>query len=488
MKKILPVLVGCSMAFSIATFASAEDLETVTVPFMLTMNPAEDTAEVQAAINEELAKKDLNIQVELVGIDYASWTQQMTLMLADGSVDLFNCTFMPSVSVLANQGSIVSLNELLPEYGQGILDTIGDYIGCATIDGNIYGVPKVDAFSKAQLFFMNKTIADEVGIDPATITDYETLTEAFKKVHEAKPDLTVIANGTGGAYRDIASVDFLGTEDPLGCLILEAGSDDTTVVNFYETDAFKTMLAQGKEWDELGFFMKDPLNAQDGAFSYLANGQAFGGFGSYASAEVGKNIQEKANAMDLYVVQVVPDSWATTANVTAMTWCVAELSDHKEAAVKLLNELYTNPTIANLVCNGIEGKQYVVTEDGSIDYAEGLDAFSTGWPSGMGTFWPNITITYPWTPDPADVYEDWLSTNENCQKSPALGFSFDASNVSDEISACAGVVDQYYTALLLNIGDTDALYKEFLEALSDAGIEDIVAEKQAQLDAWKAEQ
>ena len=92
----------------------------------------------------------------------------------------------------------------------------------------------------------------------------------------------------------------------------------------------------------------------------------------------------------------------------------------------------------------------------------------------------------PWAPDAADVYEGWLQSNNECKMSPALGFSFDAANVADEISACAGVVDQYQNSLLLGIGDTDALYAEFLAALERAGVNEIIADKQAQLDAWKA--
>lgn len=487
MKKWMSALLGGSMLLSCTSFVQADEMETITVPFMLTMNAAEERELVQEAINEELARKDLGICVELVGIDFASWSNQITLMLSDGSIDLFNCSFMPSISVLADQGSITSLDELLDEYGQGIIETIGEYINCGKIGDEIYGVPKVDAFSKALMFFMNKTVADEVGIDPEAITDLATLTEALKTVQEARPDLIMIGNGAGGGYMDLCGVDFLGTEDPLGCLILDAEKNDTTVVNYYESDMFKEVLEYGKEWSELGFFMKDPLNAQDGTFAYISNNQAFGGFGSYASEETARNIQEKGCAMELYVCQVMPDAWVTTSNVTGMTWCVPEMSEHKEAAVKFLNELYTNPTIANLVCNGIEGVHYVKTEEGNITFADGLDAFSTGWPSGMGTFWPNITISLPWEPDSVDVYDGWLETNEACKKSPALGFSFDAANVSDEISACAGVVDQYQNALMLNIGDTDALYEEFIAALKKSGIDDIISEKQEQLDTWLTE-
>ena len=39
---------------------------------------------------------------------------------------------------------------------------------------------------------------------------------------------------------------------------------------------------------------------------------------------------------------------------------------------------------------------------------------------------------------------------------------------------------------MLDIGDTDALLDAFLQDLKNAGVDDIIAEKQAQLDAWLA--
>ena len=73
----------------------------------------------------------------------------------------------------------------------------------------------------------------------------------------------------------------------------------------------------------------------------------------------------------------------------------------------------TDADLANLVCSGMEGVHYVKNDDGTVNFAEGLDAFTTGWPSGMGTFWPNITITYPWEPNKSDYYESWIASNEN---------------------------------------------------------------------------
>ena len=102
----------------------------------------------------------------------------------------------------------------------------------------------------------------------------------------------------------------------------------------------------------------------------------------------------------------------------------------------------------------------------------------------MGTFWPNITISAPWKPDAPDTYQGWLDANDTCFKSPALGFVFDPSEVADEINACSALCEQYVNSLLLDVGDTDALYAKFLSELQAAGIDDIIACKQEQLNAW----
>ena len=126
-------------------------------------------------------------------------------------------------------------------------------------------------------------------------------------------------------------------------------------------------------------------------------------------------------------------------------------------------------------------------EDGVLTFAEGLDAFTTGRPSGMGTFWPNITITVPWAPNSPDYYDAWVESNHNCTMSAAMGFTFDSAKVSNEIAACTNVVNQYYNTIVLGLGDTEKLLADFRAELHAAGIDAIIAEKQAQLDAWAAQ-
>ena len=56
------------------------------------------------------------------------------------------------------------------------------------------------------------------------------------------------------------------------------------------------------------------------------------------------------------------------------------------------------------------------------------------------------------------------------------------------MTACANVVAQYYTPLMYGEVDIESTLPKFQADLKNAGIDEIIAEKQAQLDAWLAEQ
>ncbi len=488
-KKWLGMLMVMSLgtcAGMVEAKAEGTEVEKIVVPYMLTMNAAEEKDLVQEAINE-LTVERIGVEVELLCIDFASWSDQINLLLTDGGVDLFNCSFGTPLSTYVDSGAVEPLDDLLDEYGQGVYECLGDYIESGRFDDSIYGVPKVDAYSNRPCVIMDAEICDELGIKPEDIHNFEDLTQVAKKVKEAYPELAIFPTGTNGDFLGPIGFDPLGTtgNNMFGGLIL--ADNNLKVVNVFETQQFEEMISYTNQWMKEGLFINDPMNAQDGAVAYLSNNQAFCYIGAGFDPDVAAEVQQNNCGKRLYGAELAPINYATTDSVSGMMWCVPALSEHKEAAVKFLNALYTDEELANLVCSGIEGTHYVKTDDGTVDFAEGLDAATTGWPSGMGTFWPNITITYPWAPNSADYYESWIASNEDATKSAAMGFTFNPANVTDEIAACTNVVSQYYNTIVLGLDDTETLLEQFRTELHNAGIDTIIAEKQAQLDAWATE-
>ncbi len=77
-------------------------------------------------------------------------------------------------------------------------------------------------------------------------------------------------------------------------------------------------------------------------------------------------------------------------------------------------------------------------------------------------------------------------SNKAAKASLALGFNFDSTPVADQITACSNVIAQYYLPLINGEVNADEVLPVFQKALKDAGIDAVIAEKQAQLDAWLA--
>ena len=58
-----------------------EEVTTITMPVMITMNPCEDRDKVQEELNKKLLEKGYPVQVNFLFIDFSSWGQQIDLLL-----------------------------------------------------------------------------------------------------------------------------------------------------------------------------------------------------------------------------------------------------------------------------------------------------------------------------------------------------------------------------------------------------------------------
>ena len=155
--------------------------------------------------------------------------------------------------------------------------------------------------------------------------------------------------------------------------------------------------------------------------------------------------------------------------------------------MKMMNLLYTDAEIVNLLTWGIEGVHYQTLEDGTIDFMDGEDASSCGYWIGDGTsIWGNGFLAKVRKGQDLDVREKCLEINLNAKVSEFLGFSFDQTGLENEISMMTMAIEQYRPTLQCGLY-SDEFYNEFMQKLKDSGIEEYIAAAQEQLDAWVAE-
>lgn len=468
--------------------------ELVTLDIVTMASGKEDSGvtQVEEAMNEIL-EEQFNVNVNLTFLPFGSYADQTTLMLSSGEgVDLI-AVYMISYASCATSGQIMPIDDLLEEYGQGIIDELGwDMINCGRVDGELYGLTQGRDLAASEGFAYRLDLAEELGLDMESVKTLEDLEEVLKTVKENTENVWPVAVSAGENIRNWGW-DALGDE-MVNLGVLPDMAQDTTVVNLYETDQYKDLVTTMYNWMQEGLIQSDAVNTTETASTLLEAGTAFGYFTNlkpYYAEENNANLQNKIGVVD----NMVP-ALSTTDRVTMGLWSIAGSCEHPEAAMKVLNALYSDPEVANLYMYGVEGTHYVVVEEGTItngqdriNYPDGLDATTTTYRKSGTWLCPNQFIGDIWGLDlPDDYWDATRDFNNESQKSAAFGFSFDATQTPNEIAACTNVVNKYHKALVCGALDPETTLPQFNQELKDAGIDVIIEEKQAQLDAWLAEQ
>lgn len=437
----------------------------------------DDCAKISEAASK-ITEEKFNTKVELTRVGFGSYDQQVNLTLASSEKLDLMYEYCGNVTSAISSGQIVPITDYLDSYGSDMKSQISDSDWkCVTFNGDIYGVPANKEKATGWGFAMNKEMADATGIDYSSIKTEEELEPLLEKVKEMYPDVYPIVSNNG-------SMSLMTDQDDLGGDIgsLESASgDNTTVINYYGTDEYMNEMKLRYDWAQKGLIMPDASTSTENANSLIGAGK---GFGRFTNTKPGiEKEMEKEVGKEVVVLEMVKP-YTTTTRVD-IVWYVPHNSEKPERAVQVLNEIYTNPDLANLFINGLEGKHYefVDKEKGIVNYPEGVNASNTGYNS-LPWAWPNETISYIWEGLDSDIWDQIQEFNKDATVSPAKGFAWDNTEVQNEVTACANVVAKYGPALECGSLDPETTIPKFLDELKAAGADTIIAEKQKQLDAW----
>ena len=437
----------------------------------------DDCAKISEAASK-ITEEKFNTKVELTRVGFGSYDQQVNLTLASSEKLDLMYEYCGNVTSAISSGQIVPITDYLDSYGSDMKSQISDSDWkCVTFNGDIYGVPANKEKATGWGFAMNKEMADATGIDYSSIKTEEELEPLLEKVKEMYPDVYPIVSNNG-------STSLMTEQDDLGGDIgsLESASgDNTTVINYYGTDEYMNEMKLRYDWAQKGLIMPDASTSTENANSLIGAGK---GFGRFTNTKPGiEKEMEKEVGKEVVVLEMVKP-YTTTTRVD-IVWYVPHNSEKPERAVQVLNEIYTNPDLANLFINGLEGKHYefVDKEKGIVNYPEGVNASNTGYTS-LPWAWPNETISYIWEGLDSDIWDQIQEFNKDATVSPAKGFAWDNTEVQNEVTACANVVAKYGPSLECGSLDPETTIPKFLDELKAAGADTIIAEKQKQLDAW----
>lgn len=463
----------------------AKEIEEITYAFATFTSVPADVQSVEDALNE-ITEDKIGVHVNLLILDPANYSQQIALMISSGQdLDIFHTLGDLNSYVASKQ--IVALDDLLSEYGSDITTIEPEFfMEAGKIEDETYGVPFYMGKALAPTVIFRQDILDELGIDASTITSFETLGDVYEKVHEAHPELKVLSPlnaGDCGMQYLTNQIDYLSEyyNTATGAII----GSGTEVQNYYESEEFEEIVNLARDWYEKGYISSDAATTTMLASAEMSAGTAFSTIGGYAG-EIPESQFAGPEGGTLGSARLA-DPTISTSDVNTLSRVISVNSKHLEAAMKFLNLCYTDAEIPTLLTMGIKDRDYVMTEDGFMNYPEGQNMFTVSYNCFLSAASSNQFIEAPLLVGQSkEDIELQKEENESAWKSDAFGFTFDSSSVKTQSSTVHNVINQYLPGLVCGTLDPDQELDNFRQALKSAGIDEIVTEKQSQLDAWLA--
>lgn len=261
---------------------------------------------------------------------------------------------------------------------------------------------------------------------------------------------------------------------------------DSTVTNLYASDAFMEKCKLMREWNQKGYLQADAATTTSTAPELFSAGRCFSTIDAYGGDSAGAvlSLSSGHNLKSKILYNFYFDSASVYVD-----FGIASTSKVPEAAMKMINRLWTDEYLINTFLYGEEGVDYVKPDADHWAYPDGKDATTVGYTAALctGVIGSESLQYQPVGTDIADIQLK-LKHNKESERSPFFGFMFDASGVTTEMSAIANVYNQYVPGLICGTVDPETTMPEFLNALDAAGINTVIQAKQEQLDAWIAAQ
>lgn len=442
-----------------------------------------DISAVEEAINK-ISLKEINCTVKLLNVGIPDHAQKTSLLTASGTkVDLLLVGTTTNVASLATSGVLNPIDDLLKSNGKDILTLMDKVKTAGVVNGKTYAI-SADAYpAQGRCLVFSKEIADKDSIVVPENATYSDLEKVFQIIKEKEKGMYGwgIGNGSLTSIDNFIAIDSLGDSAKMSNGVVINPTENTKVENLYATNEYKEYITKLKEWRDKGYIQPDAATSGVNGADLLKTKIAFMMGSGYDVTQ--EQVWNRNLGFPVNLVKTL-DQVYSTKTVQEIMWGIPVTSEKPEKAMDFLNLMYKDADIANLLNNGIEGKEYKKVSDNIITYADGVDAKNIGYSRLFSKFGDTMKVKQ-WQPATEDFYKNLKSFNDGAKNTKTLGYIFDPTNVKTEITAISNVIDKYRPAFETGtVSDIDGTLNKFLSELDTAGMKKVVEENQKQLDTW----
>ena len=488
----------------------SSDLAPVTLKMYFEGANVTDDSQVLEALNQYLQEK-INVTLEPIWGTWGDFDQNAVLSLQGGDdVDIyFTCSWTADeYNKFARDGYWVRLdnpdNNLIEKYGSDLFNILPSVlVQGAAINGadgyGVYAVPGYKDIATQNCWDVNVDRLTELGytIDDIKNRSYFEFGDILKAAKEKYGDdfYPLLVEGAVLERMVDSSIIVTGDNGTGNFMSYYLNADDVSspnatygnkIMNKFATDEFRKFAEQTREYYEAGYIdpamgnaeqANDQRTASQLAGNYLIGTQSYSyGYEVQASQERG---------IEVAMVPCTEPYVDTTSSQGAMM-AISTASKNPDRAMMFLNLLNTDPYVMTLLDYGVEGIHYNLDDQGCVAFTDKRADYQP-WTNGTG----NVTILPPTTDQEktygVDFWDKFKDYYGNAKEIPILGYAYDSSDKDTEMGACANVIAEYMLPLCTGTVDVDEKLPEFLDKLDAAGVNDIIDDANAQLDAFMQE-
>lgn len=468
---LLVMLNGCSKPV-----ITDDDLPTLKL-LVIGGSSQDALARISTAISQITIER-IGCRVSLQQVSLSEYEETITYKRFNGDFpDLFVSSSASMLSRLVSGGWVLPLDQSLQNYPD-LQNAVSDEYFWKTVlvNGQTYAIPFGNSGVYSFGFIMRADICNELGIDSGSVRNLEQLHDVLIKVSQHYPDMDLI----------VPSFNILAPNiiwDPVGDgigVIMYRNPIQPAIELAVGTPEFQEWCRTMRRWNLEGLIMDNVSFNKEPRTGILSSGRAFGGFARIDSQTLAN--LEFASGYAMTYARLSENRLDFSENNLSM--CVFSKSEYPDLAMDFVNLLYTDKELLELCIYGEQDIDHAVSDRQTIVNLENsplsFDAkyVITNW------CWPlreSVRLL-----DGSYLEDDSLKLNPRV--SPALGFSFDDRKVMSSLNNCQTILNKYYPALLSGQLDPDIALPMLLEELQIAGINEIIAEKQSQLDIWLEKQ
>ena len=494
MKKLVSLILTVVLALSMGTIACAgAQAEGETVKLTWAMGTGDVAPIDNAMVLEELNK----MSSELIGVEcdiQYFQNDQLLISIQSGEVfDIyFTCSWYNNFNQAVSQGLFANLDgkvqEMAPDLYASMTEDVWELAHSS--DGGLYAIPVKKDYAMMNFITYPADKAAELGFEiPDRITAWSDLTDFLVawKATLADNEYPVLIGGNPAGME--SSFDFIDRTAMIGCIFgttdVVTAFDDPEVMERYRTMA---------EWYKLG--LVNPDAAQLNETSIDTTKERIGFVQAWPGYDYSVSNGYNTDMTCFFGPNLSTDGVQGSMNALSVT--LEEDEARMAAALKYIELCHTNQLFNDTMRYGVQGYHWnYVTEEQSAACAGGVLRTEVGTsnyaPWGFSQpayFETSIAVSQEQVDgvakapvmDQYDQYYDAIATSANV--SAMAGFTWDSSAFTTNLAEITAIKDEYYKDFATGTRPIDDVYDEFMQKMNDAGLQDMIADAQAQLNAY----